>query len=100
MTGTEFSVDLEHLDDVVARLSNLVSFLTEQLDQIDDHVAALQGGSWGSVAAQAYADAHRQWSSGARELVEGVHDMHDAAKAAHERYTAAFDTNYKMFSGG
>lgn len=98
--GTEFSVDLEHLDDVVARLSNLVGFLTEQLGQIDDRVATLQGGSWGSAAALTYADAHRQWASGAIEFAEGVQEMHDAAKAAHERYTAAFDTNYKMFSGG
>ncbi|WP_459547622.1 WXG100 family type VII secretion target [Nocardia sp. X0981] len=96
----EFSVDLDHLDDVIARLSNLAGFVTDHLDQIDDRVATLQGTGWESVAAQAYADAHLEWASGAREFVTGVRDMSDAAKTAHERYTTAFDTNSRMFNGG
>lgn len=96
---SEFQVDLEHLDQVVTRLAALAGFITEQLDDIDDKVAALQGTGWESTAAQAYADAHRQWDSGAREFVDGVRGMSDAAKAVHGRYTRAVDLNSRMLRG-
>jgi hypothetical protein len=32
----EFTVDIQRLDDLVTRLSNLAGYLTEQLDLIDD----------------------------------------------------------------
>ncbi|MFE9320016.1 WXG100 family type VII secretion target [Nocardia sp. NPDC052278] len=98
--NSQFSVDLDHLDEIVIRLSSLAGFIGEHLDEIDDRVAALVGSGWEGVAAQAYADAHAQWVTGAREFVEGVKDMSDAAKAARARYTTAHDTNYKMFSQG
>ncbi|MFQ6397629.1 WXG100 family type VII secretion target [Nocardia sp. KC 131] len=98
--SSRFSVDLDHLDEIVARLSGLAGFVREHLDEIDDRVATLTGSGWEGVAAQAYTEAHAQWASGAREFVEGVKDVSDAAKAAHTRYTTAVDTNYKMFSGG
>ncbi|MFI9633601.1 WXG100 family type VII secretion target [Nocardia sp. NPDC051929] len=98
--NSRFSVDLDHLEEVVARLSGLAGFIGEHLDEIDGRVATLTGTGWESVAARAYAEAHTQWVTGAREFVEGVRDMSDAAKAAHTRYTRAVDTNYKMFNGG
>ncbi|WP_433193242.1 WXG100 family type VII secretion target [Nocardia sp. CA-107356] len=98
--NSQFSVDLDHLDEIVVRLSGLAGFIGEHLDEIDDRVATLAGTGWEGVAAQAYADAHAQWVNGAREFVEGVKDVSDAAKAAHARYTTAHDTNYKMFSQG
>lgn len=98
--SSQFSVDLDHLDSIVARLSALAGFVGEHLDEIDDRVATLNGSGWEGVAAQAYAEAHTQWSTGAREFVEGVRDMSDAAKAAHTHYTRAGDTNTRMFSGG
>ncbi|MFD6158948.1 WXG100 family type VII secretion target [Nocardia sp. NPDC060256] len=98
--SSEFSVDLEHLDQIVSRLSGLAGFVADHLDEIDDRVAALHGTGWESVAAQAYADAHRQWATGAREFVEGVREMSDAAKQAHGRYTRAIELNSKMLQGG
>ncbi len=67
---------------------------------LDDRVSTLTGTGWEGIVAQAYADAHAQWVAGAREFVEGVQDMSDAAKAAHTRYMRAVDTNYKMFNQG
>ncbi|PXX71290.1 WXG100 family type VII secretion target [Nocardia tenerifensis] len=96
---TEFSVDLDQLDEVVARLSNLAGFVTDHLDEIDDRVATLAGSGWESVAAQAYAEAHRQWAAGAREFAEGIREMSDAAKKAHARYTRALDLNARMLQG-
>jgi len=98
--SSEFSVDLDHLDEIVVRLSGLAGFIGEHLDEIDNRVATLTGTGWEGLAAQAYAEAHTQWVSGAREFVEGVRDVSDAAKAAHARYTRAVDTNYKMFNQG
>ncbi|MET8800952.1 WXG100 family type VII secretion target [Nocardia sp. NPDC004568] len=96
---SEFQVDLEDLDQIVGRLSGLAGFLADNLDDIDDKVATLQGTGWESVAAQAYADAHRQWSAGAREFADGVRTAADAARAAHDRYTRAIDVNSRMLRG-
>jgi WXG100 family type VII secretion target len=98
--SSEFSVDLERLDQLVARLTGLSGFIHETLDGLDEKVAGLVGTGWESVAAQAYNDAHAQWVKGAREFAEGVADMGTAARAAHSRYTRAIDLNYKMLSEG
>lgn len=91
-----FAVDLDELEQMVARLAGLAGFVTEHLDEIDQRVASLQGSAWEGVAARAYSDAHRQWAVGAREFVDGIRAMSDVAKAAHGHYTAAVETNLKM----
>lgn len=96
MSNPEFTVDLERLDQLVARLSSLAGYLTEQLDLIDDKVAGLDG-AWETVAASAYRDAHRLWAVGAREFGTGLADISDAARAAHDRYTRAIELNRTMF---
>ncbi|WP_040774521.1 WXG100 family type VII secretion target [Nocardia pneumoniae] len=98
--SSQFSVDLDHLDQIVARLSGLAGFIADHLDEIDGKVATLQGSGWESVAAQAYADAHRQWAIGAREFAEGIRDMSMAARDAHGRYTTAVAFNRQMLRGG
>ncbi|WP_433601508.1 WXG100 family type VII secretion target [Nocardia sp. CA-135953] len=98
--SSKFSVDLSHLDEIVSRLSGLAGFITDHLDEIDKRVATIQGDGWTGVAAQAYADAHNQWASGAREFAEGVREISDAAKQAHADYTSAIETNRKMLRGG
>ncbi|UFS99125.1 WXG100 family type VII secretion target [Nocardia huaxiensis] len=97
---SEFSVNLDELDNIVARLSALAGFLTEKLDLVDDKVATLAGTGWESVAAQAYTDAHRQWVCGAREFAEGVDDCSAAARTAHGRYSTAAEVNRQMLQGG
>lgn len=95
----EFTVDLERLDQLVSRLSNLAGYLTEQLDLIDDKVAGLDG-AWEAIAAAAYRDAHQLWAAGAREFVTGITEISDAARAAHDRYTRAIEINRTMLGGG
>ena len=97
---SEFSVDLDDLDRLVARLSGLSGFISDHLDEIDGKVAVLTGTGWESVAAQAYSDAHQQWMTGAREFAEGVREMSDAARRAHTRYSTAADVNRQMLQGG
>lgn len=98
--ASEFTVDLEHLEQIVTKLVGLSGFIGDHLDEIDDKVAGLIGTGWESIAADAYQVAHQQWAVGAREFVEGIRDMSDAAKAAHGRYTNAIDVNYRMLQGG
>lgn len=96
MNNPEFTVDLERLDQLIIRLSNLAGYLTEQLDLIDDKVATLDG-AWETLAANAYRDAHQLWAVGAREFGAGLADISDAARAAHNRYTRAIELNRTMF---
>lgn len=93
-------VDLAHLDQIVSRLAGLSGFLEDHLGELDTKVQGLLTGSWNSAAAQAYADAHREWIAGAKEFTEGVKDMSDAAKRAHAGYTRASEVNSTMLRGG
>jgi hypothetical protein len=38
---TEFTVDLDHLDEIVSRLAGLAGFVADNLDEIDNKVATL-----------------------------------------------------------
>ncbi len=98
--GSEFSVNMDQLDQIVARLAGLAGFVADNLDDVDDHVATLKGTSWEGVAADAYEVAHQQWIAAARTFAEGVGDMSDAAKAAHSRYTSAAEMNKRMLQSG
>ncbi|MFI5716480.1 WXG100 family type VII secretion target [Nocardia sp. NPDC051750] len=96
---SEFTVDLERLDGIAVRLANLATYITEQLDLIDDKVAGLDG-AWEAVAAAAYRDVHQLWSTGAREFATGMNEMSDAAREAHDRYTSAIEFNRKLLGDG
>ncbi|MEV6555824.1 WXG100 family type VII secretion target [Nocardia sp. NPDC051756] len=92
----EFHVDLDHLDQLVARLSGLAGFLRAHLAELDRKVADLQTGIWDGTAAAAYVEAHRQWAVGAQEFAEGVTEMSEAASRAHVHYTEAATLNLNM----
>ena len=96
MTGG-YGVDLDQLDNIVTRLSSLAGFLTEHLDTLDQKSAAVHSGAWTGATATAHETAHREWSSAARELVQGVRDMSAAARKAHTQYLAAHAANNRMF---
>lgn len=67
---TWITVDVDHLDQIVARLSALAGFISDHLDDIDDMVAGLTGTGWESVAAQAYSEAHTKLATAARAEAE------------------------------
>jgi WXG100 family type VII secretion target len=98
--SSKFTVDLEQLDRIVARLTGLAGFLHEHLDELDHQVKTLSGGSWESAAASAYRDAHTQWLASAKEFADGVAAVSDAAKEAHGRYADAVTTNRRMLQTG
>lgn len=98
--STEFHVDLDHLDQVVARLTGLAEFITDHLLELDKRVADLPSGSWDSTTAHTYIAVHNECATGAREFAKGVAEMSSAAKRAHGGYTTAFETNKRMLRGG
>ncbi len=98
--ASQFSVDLEHLDQIVTRLSGLASFIADHLTDIQQRVTTLQGTGWEGIAARAYDDAHREWITGAQELVDGVREMSDSARDAHTAYTRALELNRRMLESG
>lgn len=95
----EIVVDLEHLKQLVTRLSGLSGYLSDHLDQLDNKVRGLQV-SWQGAASQAYQDAHEQWSAGAKEFTEGVDAMSKALRKVIERYNSASETDLRMLNGG
>ncbi|MEV6063712.1 WXG100 family type VII secretion target [Nocardia asteroides] len=93
---SEFSVNMDQLDQIVARLAGLAGYVADHLDDIDDQVATLKGSTWEGIAADAYQAAHTQWAIGAREFADGIRDMSTSAKSAHTRYGNAAELNKKM----
>jgi len=93
----EYSVDLTILDDVVSRLSGLAGFLSDQFAELDRRAASVHAGSWSGVAADAHAEAHAALMRAAVEFVQGVTDMHVAARTAHTAYAGGLAANTKMF---
>ncbi|MFJ4658039.1 WXG100 family type VII secretion target [Nocardia sp. NPDC088792] len=98
MTG-EFEVDLPHLDEVVTKLANLTTYLTDHLATLDQKVATLHTGSWTGTAAEAHHRAHTEWSKAAQTFTTGVSNMTTAAHNAHTHYTNAITANTTMFGG-
>ncbi|WP_019928521.1 WXG100 family type VII secretion target [Nocardia sp. BMG111209] len=92
-------VDLDRLDDIVARLSGLAGFITEKLDAIDHAVTNLGPTVWNSEAAAAYQDAHRRWATQAHDFADGVRTAHEAARLAHEKVRRAVELNGRMLHG-
>ncbi|WP_327114387.1 WXG100 family type VII secretion target [Nocardia sp. NBC_01730] len=91
----EFSVDLQHLEDVTARVRGFKEFVAGYLSELDSRASAL-GTSWSGPAAAAYTDAHREWIVGATDVQEGLQALEDATRRAHETYTGAVTTNMRM----
>ncbi|WP_067664715.1 WXG100 family type VII secretion target [Nocardia miyunensis] len=87
-----YSVDLDHLDTVTARIAGLHGFITESLTGLASRIAATHQ-DWTGAAADKHAEAHREWMKAAGEARDGIEAMHAAAQAAHTAYTDAIAAN-------
>ncbi|MFI6212518.1 WXG100 family type VII secretion target [Nocardia brasiliensis] len=97
---SEFHFDLEHIDQVTARARGFKEFFADQLEQLESRVqGVVQSGQWTGAAATAYAEEHRDWMAGARELLDGLAQMEQAAQAAHDSYARAIEVNVRMTGG-
>ncbi|WP_051193189.1 WXG100 family type VII secretion target [Nocardia jiangxiensis] len=79
-----YSVDLDHLDAVTARIAGLHSFITDSLSGLDSRIAATHQ-DWTGAAAEKHAEAHREWMKAATEARDGIEAMRAAAETAHPR---------------
>ncbi|WP_419228882.1 WXG100 family type VII secretion target [Gordonia sp. CPCC 205515] len=98
MSG-EFTVDLDELEQLVRRLTDLHEFLDGRLEDIDRQAAHVQQSSWSGRAADAHRTAHREWLSAAKEFADGVKTMKRIGADAHAQYTGAVKANTTMFRG-
>jgi WXG100 family type VII secretion target len=96
MSGKDFTVDLDHLDQVTTRIWAFAGYLTDHLSELDTFAEQLLS-SWSGEAADAYAQAHREWTTAALEVRDGLQSIETAARAAHGNYGNASATNTRMF---
>jgi WXG100 family type VII secretion target len=87
-----YSVDLEHLDAVTARIGGLHGFITESLTGLDSRIAAAHQ-EWAGAAADKHNAAHREWMKAAGEARDSIEAMRAAAQAAHTAYTDVVTAN-------
>ncbi|BDU01055.1 MULTISPECIES: WXG100 family type VII secretion target [Nocardia] len=90
-----YRVDLDELEQIVARISGFIGFLNDSLDGLQQRISAVQQ-NWSGAAADAQADAFREWHTGATDVAEGIDTMRQAVRDAHDRYTAAISANLSM----
>jgi WXG100 family type VII secretion target len=91
-----FVVDLEQLDEAVARMSAFERSIEEQLQTLDASIARLQS-LWSGAAADAQLAAHREWLAGAQRMRAGLAQMRTAAATAHSNYGSAVQANVAMW---
>jgi hypothetical protein len=59
-------------------------------------VSALHG-TWTGLAADAQREAHAAWSGGMASMRESLGDLREAARLAHDEYSAAASANVTMW---
>ncbi|WP_370010975.1 WXG100 family type VII secretion target [Nocardia cyriacigeorgica] len=94
MTG-EYTVDLNELENITSRVRGYQAFLTDGLAELETRIEGLKS-SWSGVAANAFADAHRDWSAAVADMAEGLRALETTAVRAHTSYSAVSATNLKM----
>ena len=89
-----FSVDLDQLDQTVARLRRFERFLDDRLGEVDRRVRSVQAG-WHGPAAQAQRAAQQDWVAAGGEMRAAMSAVGDAAATAHANYCAAVQANHR-----
>jgi WXG100 family type VII secretion target len=94
---TKFSVDLEELAGVAEEMQSFQRSFERRLEDLEKLVSDLHL-TWTGQAAAAHLQAHEQWTTGAREMHQGISDMHKAAITAHDNYHSSATSNADMWS--
>lgn len=96
MNADAFEVDPDQLAHVVDRMAACESGLRDLAADLERRVQALHL-TWRGDAAAAHELAQAAWDDGFREMRDALRQMRTAARTAHDNYTAAADTNLRMW---
>ncbi|WP_240772403.1 WXG100 family type VII secretion target [Nocardia sp. CS682] len=97
MTGDDrYRVDLEQLDAAIETMAAFGRTVEDWLSEVDRHIADLHL-TWSSTAATAQQVAHEKWTAGVSEMRENLDELREVARKAHGNYSAAIETNTKMW---
>ncbi|WP_433664715.1 WXG100 family type VII secretion target [Nocardia sp. CA-128927] len=96
MSEDAYTVNLEQLDAAVAVLQAFSRDVEAELADIDRRIGELHL-SWSGDAATAQQQAHSRWMAGAAELRQNLDELREIARKAHTNYTAAIETNTRMW---
>jgi WXG100 family type VII secretion target len=91
-----YAVDLDELLTTVDQLGQCGEALDDLLAEVAARVTALHG-TWTGLAAGAQSAAQAEWEAGFREMADGLAAMRAAGVTAHGSYSAAADTNVRMW---
>jgi WXG100 family type VII secretion target len=92
---SDFTIDVDDLDEVVHDLAKCEAALSTLTDDLEHQMAALHG-VWEGLSAQAYREAHDEWTTGMLAMRAALADLRAAARLAHSHYTGAAQTNVDM----
>ncbi|WP_054815712.1 WXG100 family type VII secretion target [Nocardia arizonensis] len=94
-----FRVDIAELEQIIARVSGFIGFLEDSLQGLQQRISAVQQ-TWTGAAADAQAEAFREWTAGATDVSDGIAVMRQAIVDARDRYEAAATANLRMLRRG
>ncbi|MFC9432328.1 WXG100 family type VII secretion target [Nocardia sp. NPDC057030] len=83
-----FSVDLDKLEELAARMRAYKAAVADRLAQLEAKAKEVEG-VWGGAAAVAYSNAHAEWVAGVTDMQDGLAALETALKTAHDSYTNA-----------
>ncbi|GAB2651290.1 pore-forming CpnT exporter EsxE [Gordonia jinhuaensis] len=93
---TQFLVDLDELDGVIADMRTFDQKAEAACADADQTIAALHV-TWEGDAAEAQKQAHDRITRGLNEMREALGDLTNVAQTAHQNYSDAAATNRGMF---
>lgn len=94
---SRFSVDLERLDSVVARMGAFDTALDAHLEKLNARIGRLHT-TWTGETAQAQHEAHEEWMRAARSMRQAQATLRGIAETAHSNYQAAVAANVRMWN--
>jgi WXG100 family type VII secretion target len=94
-----FTVDLDHLLDLIDQMEQFDRKLTSTCDEIEQTVADLQA-SWSGDASEQQQQAHALWETGTSDMAEALRQLRSDVGTAHRNYDRAFAAGMAMWNEG
>lgn len=91
----EFAVELTDIENLVVRLRDMIDAVDRIVSELDSVASAVQS-QWTGSAADAYAAAHADWLTSARDLIVEITNVRIRAQQAQSSYVDSISTNLKM----